>query len=102
MTLQLTALLAVAVLLTWATLAGRQSWLLIAVLAYVTAVIWIIQCEMNLLFLALGIAIVIGGTGVVRVLRRDTASPDDTTQHNESKVVTNNVAHLNNIEQSSY
>lgn len=78
MTLELTALVAVAVLLTWATLAGRQSWLLIAVLAYTVAVSWIIQRELDLLLPALGLAIVLSVFCVVQALRRDAATSDDT------------------------
>ncbi|MBC7905186.1 MAG: hypothetical protein H7Y60_00350 [Rhodospirillaceae bacterium] len=94
MTLQLTALAAVAVLLAWATLAGRQSWLLIAVLAYAIAVSWIIQREMDLLFPALAIAIALGVIGVIQALRSDTASPGDTISNNKIEVITNNVAHI--------
>jgi hypothetical protein len=78
MMLELTALAAVAVLLTWATLVGRQSWLLIAVLAYTIAVSWIIQRQLDLLIPALGVAIVLSVLCVVQALRRATAIPDDT------------------------
>lgn len=78
MMLELTALAAVAILLTWATLAGRQSWLLIAVLAYTIAVSWIIQRQLDLLIPALAVAIALSVVCVIQALRRDAATPDDT------------------------
>lgn len=97
MTLELTALVAVAVLLTWATLAGRQSWLLIAVLTYTIAVSWIIQRELDLLIPALGIAIALGVLGVAHALRGDVASQEDTCCHKRIKVITNNAVQRENI-----
>lgn len=92
MTIELAALVAVAVLLCWATLIGRQAWLLIAVLAYTVAVGWIIQRHMALLLPALGIAIALAILGLALALRRDEEIQDDTSCHNECDVSTSSAA----------
>lgn len=92
MSFELTALFVAAAFLAVAILSARQTRLMVAVLAYAAVVSWIIHREMDLLMMALGIAIALGALGLGVVISREILSQDDTVHHTPRKLRANSRA----------
>lgn len=97
MNFELTALFAAAAFLAVAILSARQTRLMVAVLAYAAVVSWIIHRDMNLLMMALGIAIALGALGLGVVVSREILSQDDTIRHTPRKLRANSRAMVETI-----
>lgn len=89
MSFELTALFVAAAVLAAAILFARQTRLMMAVLAYAAVVNWIIHRDMDLLMMALGIAIALGALGLGVVVSREILSQDDTEHHTSRKLRAN-------------
>lgn len=91
------ALSVAAAFLAYAIVSARHATLMAAIMAYAAVVDWIIQRDLSLLMPALGVAIVLGVGGLVKVVHRALLSQDDTVRYNKRKLRTNNRAYSTNI-----
>ncbi len=87
----------VAAVLAAAIVTARQSLLMVAVLAYAAVLGWLVLNRMDLLPVALGLAIALGLLGLAVVIRREASSQDVTERHVSRKLTTNNDAIADNI-----
>ena len=87
----------VAAVLAAAIVTARQSLLMVAVLAYAAVLGWLVLNRMDLLPVALGLAIALGLLGLAVVIRREASSHDVTERHVSRKLTTNNDAIADNI-----
>ena len=90
-------LLAAAILLAVAIAKGRQSLLMVAVVAYVVVVSLIIQRDLGMLMPALGIAIGLGLMGLAKVVWREVSTQDDTSRCILPKMNTSSGVSVENI-----
>lgn len=90
-------LAAVATVLVVAIVIARQSLLMVAVLAYAAVLGWLVQNRMDLLPLALGIALALALLGLFVVLWRAVSSQEVTERHGEDKLNENKDAISDNI-----
>jgi hypothetical protein len=91
------ALAAAAALLAYAIFSARQPALIVAVTAYAAVVSWIIHRDLTMLMTALGLAIVLGVTGLAVVIYREVAIQDDTIHNTSRRMRTNRRALSENI-----
>ena len=102
MTAESFALVVAVSFLGFAVVAGRERWLLAAVLGYTAVLSWIIQVNMDLVMPALAMAIALGALGLGVILHREMLTQDDAVRPDRRKVKPTTSVHMQNIGQSPY